>query len=187
MKPASLGTKRSSTKQAAASTTYRQKTAVPSQHAAHEPSARYLSARRSLLDVNVWVALFDDAHVASARANAWIEQPGVRIATCPLVENGVIRVLNLPSYGRRGALGLQVVRQQLVSACLSLDHEFWSDDVSLRDDSAVDFNRVHGHNQITDLYLLALAVRHGGTLVTFDQNIPLDAVRGASSEHLRVL
>lgn len=139
---------------------------------------------RCLLDVNVWVALFDDAHVASARANAFIELPGIRIATCPLVENGVVRVLNLPSYGRRGALGLQRVREQLKLACESLDHEFWADDVSLRDDAAVDFNRVHGHQQITDLYLLALAVKHGGTLVTFDQNIPLDAARGAAPHHL---
>ena len=161
-----------------------------------EPDARYLrgdvgagqsTGGRSLLDVNVWVALFDDAHVASIRANEFIDTPGVRVATCPLVENGVIRVLNLPSYGRRGALGLQAVRNQLVAACAALDHEFWSDDVSLRDDSAVDFNRVHGHNQITDLYLLALAVRNNGVLVTFDQNIPLDAVRGATAAHLRIL
>ena len=161
---------------------------------AAEPHTRYLTrtsqvpvTRRMLLDVNVWVALFDDAHVASAQANALIETPGVAIATCPLVENGVIRVLNLPSYGRRGALGLQRVRAQLVHACESLDHQFWADDVTLRDDSAVDFNRVHGHHQITDLYLLAVAVKHNGTLVTFDQNIPLDAVRGATAEHLRVL
>lgn len=133
------------------------------------------------------VALFDDAHVASARANALIETPGIRIATCPLVENGVIRVLNLPSYGRRGALGIMAVRQQLLNACASLDHEFWPDDVSLRDDSAVDFTRVHGHNQITDLYLLALAVKHEGSLITFDQNIPLQAVHGATTAHLRVL
>lgn len=151
---------------------------------AREPDARYLQPSRCLLDVNVWVALFDDAHVASVRANAFIEMPGVRIATCPLVENGVIRVLNLPGYGRRGALGLQRVRQQLKLACKSLDHEFWADDVSLRDDEAVDFSRVHGHQQITDLYLLALAVRHSGSLVTLDQNIPLDAVRGATSNHL---
>jgi len=152
-----------------------------------EPDARYLTQPRCLLDVNVWVALFDDAHLCSDRANAFIETPGTRIATCPLVENGVIRVLNLPGYGRRGALGLQLVRNQLVHACASLDHEFWPDDVSLRDDGAVDFRRVHGHNQITDLYLLALAVRHGGTLVTFDQNIPLDAVHGATDAHLRIL
>ena len=151
---------------------------------AREPDARYLQPSRCLLDVNVWVALFDDAHVASARANAFIEIPGIRIATCPQLENGVIRVLNLPSYGRRGALGLQRVRDQLKLACNSLDHEFWADDVSLRDDEAVDFSRVHGHQQITDLYLLALAVRHSGSLVTLDQNIPLDAVRGATSNHL---
>lgn len=161
---------------------------------AREPHARYLArtseiptTRRMLLDVNVWVALFDDAHVASVQANALIDLPGVTIATCPLVENGVIRVLNLPGYGRRGALGLQRVRAQLVHACKTLDHKFWPDDVTLRDDSAVDINRVHGHNQITDLYLLALVVKHGGTLVTFDQNIPLAAVRGAGVEHLRVL
>ena len=156
-------------------------------HEAREPDARYILSARCLLDVNVWVAQFDDAHVASPRANEFIETAGVRIATCPLVENGVIRVLNLPGYGRRGALGLQAVRSQLVHACNTLDHEFWADSISLRDDAAVDFNRVHGHNQITDLYLLALAVRHGGTLVTFDQNIPLDAVRGATLSHLRIL
>ena len=154
---------------------------------AREPDARYLQPSRCLLDVNVWVALFDDAHVASARANAFIEIPGIRIATCPLVENGVIRVLNLPSYGRRGALGLQRVREQLKHACKSLDHEFWPDDVSLCDDTAVDFTRVHGHQQITDLYLLALAVKHGGTLVTFDQNIPLGTVLGATKGHLTLL
>ena len=142
---------------------------------AREPDARYLTPMRCLLDVNVWVALFDDAHVASPRANEFVDSPGTRIATCPLVENGVIRVLNLPSYGRRGALGLQKVRDQLKLACTTLDHEFWSDDVSLRDDSVVDFSRVHGHNQVTDLYLLALAVKHSGMLVTFDQNIPLGA------------
>jgi len=162
-------------------------------HSVREPDARYLATKqpvtptRLLPDVNVWVALFDDAHVASARANALIETPGIKIATCPLVENGVIRVLNLPSYGRRGALGIMAVRQQLVHACASLDHEFWLADVSLRDDSAVDFTRVHGHNQITDLYLLALAVKHDGTLATFDQNIPLQAVLGASARHLQVL
>jgi uncharacterized protein len=162
-------------------------------HSVREPDAKYLAIKqaevptRLLLDVNVWVALFDDAHVASARANALIETPGIKIATCPLVENGVIRVLNLPSYGRRGALGIMAVRQQLVHACATLDHEFWPDDVSLRDDSAVDFTRVHGHNQITDLYLLALAVKRNGALITFDQNIPLHAVHGATAAHLRVL
>jgi uncharacterized protein len=142
---------------------------------------------RALLDVNVWIALFDDAHLHAEQANAFIETPAVRIATCPLVENGVIRVMNLPGYGRRGPVGLAAVRDQLRRACTDLDHEFWPDDVSLRDEAAVDFGRIHGHNQITDVYLLALAVRHRGCLVTFDQSVALAAVPGAQQRHLKIL
>ena len=142
---------------------------------------------RALLDVNVWVALFDDAHQFSARANAFIEARGTKIATCPLVENGVIRVLSLPSYGRGGGLPIQRVRDKLRQACAALDHEFWPDDISLRDDKLVDFNRVQGHNQITDLYLLALAVHRGGCLASFDQAIALSSVHGATARHLRML
>ena len=146
-----------------------------------------MTSVRALLDVNVWVALFDDAHQFSARANAFIEARGTKIATCPLVENGVIRVLSLPSYGRRGGLPIQRVRDKLRQACAALDHEFWPDDISLRDDKLVDFNRVQGHNQITDLYLLALAVHRGGCLASFDQAIALSSVHGATARHLRML
>ena len=59
--------------------------------------------------------------------------------------------------------------------------------MSLRDDTLVDFSRVQGHQQVTDLYLLALAVRHGGRLVTFDRAVALSSVRGATAEHLLVL
>ncbi len=142
---------------------------------------------RALLDVNVWIALFDDAHQFSDRANQFINRNGVQIATCPLVENGVIRVMSLPSYGRRGGLAMQQVRARLQLACTVLDHEFWPDDVSLRSDELVDFSRVQGHNQITDLYLLALAVRHGGCLVTLDQAIALSSVHGATPAHLVLL
>ena len=142
---------------------------------------------RALLDVNVWVALFDDAHQFSTRANAFIETRGVKIATCPLVENGVIRVLSLPSYGRRGGLPIHVVRERLREACSALDHEFWPDDISLRDDERVNFTRVQGHNQITDLYLLALAVHRGGCLTTFDQAIGLASVHGAAARHMKQL
>jgi uncharacterized protein len=142
---------------------------------------------RALLDVNFWIALFDDAHQFSERANAFIAARGAKIAICPIVENGVIRVMSLPSYGRRGGLPMQLVRERLREACATLDHAFWGDDVSLRDDELVDFSRVQGHNQITDLYLLALAVKHGGRLVTFDQTISLSSVRGATARHLHLL
>lgn len=142
---------------------------------------------RALLDVNVWVALFDDAHQFSARANRFIETPGVQIASCPIVENGVVRVLSLPSYGRRGGVPMHLVRERLRDACASLDHAFWADDLTLRDNQRFDFSRIQGHNQITDMYLLALAVSQGGKLVTFDRAISLSSVHGASDAHLQLL
>lgn len=142
---------------------------------------------RALLDVNVWVALFDDAHQFSDRANLFIEKKGVQIATCPLVENGVVRVMSSPHYSRRGALAIQQVRARLIEACNALDHAFWPDDVSLRDDKRFNFGRVQGHNQIADMYLLALAVSHGGCLASFDQGIALSSVYGAAPRQLLLL
>jgi hypothetical protein len=145
------------------------------------------TALRALLDVNIWIALLDDAHQFSARANAFIAQRGTRIATCPLVENGVIRVMSQPAYGRQGGVPMQTVRARLQQACKELDHEFWPDDITLRDDSKFDFSRVQGHHQVTDLYLLALAVHHGGRLVTLDQGVALASVKGATQKHLQLL
>jgi uncharacterized protein len=142
---------------------------------------------RALLDVNVWVALFDDGHLFSARANAFVGARGAKIATCPLVENGVIRVLSSPSYSRRAGLSIQAVRDRLATVCADVDHEFWPDDISLRNDVHVDFARVQGHNQITDLYLLALATSRGGCLATFDQAVAISSARQATAKNLKLL
>lgn len=64
---------------------------------------------------------------------------------------------------------------------------FWADDVSILDTASVDTRHVQGAKQLTDIYLLALAAKHGGRLVTRDGNIPLHAVHGAKLEHLLVL
>ena len=67
------------------------------------------------------------------------------------------------------------------------DHEFWPDDTSITDQALLDHGRILGPGQITDVYLLALAVKHGGRLVTFDRGLPLKAVRGAERRHMVVL
>ena len=76
------------------------------------------------------------------------------------------------------------VVERLRAATATQAHEFWADDVSVLDEAVVDPTRVHGPKQLTDVYLLALAVRHGGRLVTFDVGISLSAVLGARPEHL---
>jgi uncharacterized protein len=142
---------------------------------------------RLLLDVNVLVALLDEAHVHHGLAQKLIAQPKLKIATCALTENGVLRVLNLPGYSSYGPAGFEVVRTQLAQLCQDTDHEFWPCDVTLRDEPRIDWSRVMGHNQITDIYLLALAVAHGGALATLDHRVALNAVRGAQAKHLHLL
>ncbi len=142
---------------------------------------------RILPDVNVWIALLDEAHVHNREAQALMKRPGLRIATCPLVENGVLRVLNLPGYSSFGPVGFEAVRDKLESICKRHNHEFWPDDISLRTKALVDWSRVLGHNQITDVYLLALAVAHGGCLATLDHRVALSTVPTAKEKHLLLL
>jgi predicted nucleic acid-binding protein len=77
--------------------------------------------------------------------------------------------------------------QTLQTLCQSPLHQFWPDDLSLLDAQAFDHSKIHGHRQLTDLYLLALAVKHHGCFVSFDRAIPLSAVKGAKKQHLVVL
>lgn len=142
---------------------------------------------RLLLDVNVWIALLDDAHVHNAEALVLFQEPGLQIATCPLVENGVLRILNLPGYSPYGPAGFDAVRAKMALACEDVDHAFCADDISLRTDGLVNWSRVFEHSQITDLYLLTLAVAHKGALATFDHRIALNAAVGAEKRHLLLL
>src|SRR5205807_1947335 len=62
------------------------------------PAGRTVSGV-ALLDVNVLVALFDPDHVHHEPAHRWFaEQRGTGWATCPLTENGLLRVLTHPAY-----------------------------------------------------------------------------------------
>jgi toxin-antitoxin system PIN domain toxin len=142
---------------------------------------------RTLLDVNVLIALLDDAHVFSRRANQWLKAAPRRIATCPIVENGVVRIMSSPAYSMTHRATPGQVADGLKALTQAVDHEFWPDDLSLLDESWVDVGRLHGHRQITDAYLLALAVRHEGALASFDAGVPLSAVRGAAKRHLPAL
>ena len=89
--------------------------------------------------------------------------------------------------GYPSPLPVQAVIKHLAEACHQDVHEFWPDEVSLLDSDVVDSTRIHGPRQLTDMYLLALAVRHEGRLVTFDTGIPIAAVRRATTHNLLVL
>ena len=89
--------------------------------------------------------------------------------------------------GYPNPLPVQSVIAHLAEACRQSIHEFWPDEVSLLDSDVVDSTRIHGPRQLTDIYLLALAVRHEGRFVTFDDGIPLAAVGDATMRNLLIL
>ncbi len=141
---------------------------------------------RALLDANVLIALLDSDHTLHARATAWFREAGsAGWASCPIAQNGCIRVMSHPGYSNH--FPIRAVTERLAIAARSRFHEFWPDDVTLLDSTLLDTSRIHGPRQLTDVYLLALAVRHLGTFVTFDTGIPLSAVKGAETRHLVVL
>lgn len=141
---------------------------------------------RALFDVNVLVALFDPHHVSHASAMAWFkDHGGSGWASCPITQNGCMRVMSQTGY--RNQMPVVLVAERLREATCHEAHEFWPDELSLLDAAWIDVTRIHGPRQLTDVYLLALAVSHRGRLVTFDRGIALDAVAGAQKRHLVVL
>ena len=138
---------------------------------------------RALLDVNVLIALFDQDHSLHDRARDWFAASARRgWASCPITQNGCVRIMSHPRYPNPLPVG--AVMDRLADAAAIRFHQFWADDVSLLDPRTADRTRIHGPRQLTDLYLLALAVHHGGRLASFDSSIPLTAVRGAEKRHL---
>ena len=131
-----------------------------------------------LLDVNVLIALIDPTHVNHEDAHAWFAREGHQSwATCPITENGVVRILSHPKYpnspGSPAVVGAVVARLRQHAG-----HVFWPDAISLLDPAHVDTSRLLSPGQVTDSYLLALAVAQGGRLATFDRRLVVSAVRG---------
>lgn len=140
---------------------------------------------RSLLDINVLIALLDPDHVFHDRAHGWWKgQSQSGWASCPLTENGVVRIMSNPAYSRVAKFRPGELIDQLDLFMSQSNHEFWPDDLSLRHGTAFLRDRLHHSRAITDVYLLALAVNHRGTLATFDQAIPISAVPGAAMASL---
>lgn len=141
---------------------------------------------RALLDVNFLIALLDTQHVHHAPARQWLVrniQHGW--ASCPLTQNGCVRIMAQQSYSN--PVTACEAAALLRGAAHTEHHEFWSDDVSLLDEHIVEWRALLSSHQLTDVYLLALAVKRDGRLVTFDRNVQLAAVRGATPQHLIVI
>lgn len=131
-----------------------------------------------LLDVNVLIALIDPAHVGHDAAHTWFAAVGSAAwATCPLTQNGVLRILGHPRYPN-SAGSPAAVAPILARLCALPGHVFWADDVSLVGSDLIDAAQITTPAQVTDSYLLALAATHRGQLATFDRRLSTRAVHG---------
>src|ERR1700722_2309401 len=124
-----------------------------------------------LLDVNVLLALSWPAHQRHSRVQAWFARNASKgWAPCPMVQAGFVRIASNPAFSPR-AVSPQDALDALAVNTQHPAHQFWPDDISLVDGLATFKNRVVGHQQIIDAYLLALAIHHGGKLATLDKGI----------------
>jgi len=139
---------------------------------------------RALLDVNVLIALLDEQHEMHTLATHWFNSNvDFGWATCPITENGCLRIMSQNSYPN--PLSISQIAHRLCEAVESARHHFWPDDVSLLTAKRILWQHIIGPKQVTDIYLLSLAIKHRGMFVTFDNRINPSVVAGAN-RHLHV-
>ena len=141
---------------------------------------------RALFDVSVLIALFQPDHIHHQRTHIWWElNQQFGWASCPISENGFVRIISQPKYPLPQTVSTAI--KILTSAKRHTNHQFWSDDLSLLDERVFDSSAFTQHGQVTDSYLLALAIHNGGKLITIDQNIKTTPALKFTRDHLQIL
>lgn len=136
---------------------------------------------RYLLDVNVLIALIDPAHVQHDEVHAWFGRVGHKsFATCPIGENGLLRIVGHPKYPNSPGPPSAVAGALAAIRALP-GHAFWPDSISLMNVGFADASLLSSHSRVTDSYLLALARANSGKLATLDRKLSTDAVANGIS------
>ena len=127
--------------------------------------------KTALLDVNVLVALLWPAQESHPKAQNWFKRRSAEgWATCPLTQAGFVRIVSNPAFSP-SAVSPGEATQALRKSLAHPNHEYWPADVSYLEATDPFGNQIVGHKQVSDAYLLGLAIRHGGSLVTMDRGI----------------
>jgi uncharacterized protein len=141
-----------------------------------------------LLDVNVLLALLWPGHAFHEKAQRWFAGSAAKgWATCPIIEAAFVRIASTPAFSPRAVSpreALEVLQQNVKHPA----HQFWPDDLSLTDGLVRLQNRIVGHKQVVDAYLLALATHHRGKLATLDKRMTELAEKGSqTAAHLELI
>ena len=138
-----------------------------------------------LLDVNALISLLDANHTHHAAVMGWFGQNQDRWASCPITQNGYLRIVTQDAYPN--TISISAAIKTLTQAVSGPDHDFLPDDISLLDQQHFAHVHVQGHKQLTDIYLLALSVHHGAQFVTLDGGVPRVAVPQATGSSVHVI
>ena len=124
-----------------------------------------------LLDVNVLIALLWRTHESHEKTHSWFAQASqAGWATCPFTQAGCIRILSNPAFSRNAASPQQALKLLTVNLNHP-SHIFWPDDLAFGDAVAPMERLLVGHKQVSDAYLLGLAIRRKARLVTLDRTV----------------
>jgi uncharacterized protein len=124
-----------------------------------------------LLDVNVLIALCWPPHVAFDAVQHWFAQHGSKAwSTCPFTQSAFVRIISNPVFSRDALEPAKAV-SLLQTNLAHVAHQFWPADLSVAEALAGTLSKLNGHNQVTDAYLIGLAIRHKGSLATLDRDI----------------
>jgi toxin-antitoxin system PIN domain toxin len=128
-----------------------------------------LSKVKFLADVNVLIALLDEGHIHHRIVASWFEASAQQeFGVCAFTEAGFLRVTTSPKVGLNS---IEEALDALASLNNHAGYRFWPMAEGWTALTEPFRERVFGHQQITDAYLLGLAVREGGVLVTLDKGI----------------
>ncbi len=124
-----------------------------------------------LLDINVLVAMMWPAQESHAKVQSWLARNSkAGWATCPFTQAGVVRLLSNPAFAQNALAPEQAVRL-LVSNLKHPHHHFWGDEISFPEAVRLLLKRLTGHQQVSDAYLLGLALHKGGAFATLDRKL----------------
>ena len=127
--------------------------------------------RAYLLDVNVLIAMAWPSHEAHGKVQRWLSELGrERWASCPFTQTAFVRILSNPAFSPNALTTADAVAL-LQSNLGHSAHEFWHDDIGLVEAMTVLQRKLAGHQQVTDAYLVALAIHHKGRMATLDRRL----------------
>ena len=128
-------------------------------------------SKNYLLDVNALIALFEPTHEHYAKAQEWFNSTGDALwGVCPFTEAGLVRVTTNPNVPS-GQRSIEEVGLLLADIATHPRYRYWPISDSWSTITAPFADRIFGHQQVTDAFLLGLAIKRDGILVTFDKGL----------------